>query len=83
VDGWIVIRLAEEKDEVTYLDSLHLLVGGVAIAAESNSSVAAADGEYLTLRRGESVEFRFRAPASFADGDPVSVAATGYYEPLD
>jgi hypothetical protein len=81
VDGWIIIRVAEEKDEVTYLDSFYLLVDGAAIPAESNPAIAAADGEYLTIRRGESVEFRVRAPATFADGAPVSVAATGYYIP--
>jgi hypothetical protein len=87
VDGSIVIRVAEEKDEIAYIDMLALLVDGAAVAAAgadqgAASQVSAADGEYLVLRQGETVDLHFRVPAFFTDGDPVSVVVTGYYQPL-
>ena len=45
--------------------------------------VAAVDGDYLTIRQGESYEFRFRAPKSFSGDDTAAVSATGYYVPLE
>jgi hypothetical protein len=80
-DGAIVIRIVEEKDEVTYLDALVLLIDGVPVFADQSVQVNTADGDYLILRRGESVELRFQVPASFATGDSVSVIAAGYYLP--
>jgi hypothetical protein len=86
VDGFIVVKVAEEKDEVTFIDALYLLIDGKAIHAEDNpgaaSSVAAVDGNYLVLHRDEAYELRFQAPASFAEGDPVAVVVTGYYVPM-
>jgi hypothetical protein len=83
VDGFITIRIAEEKEEITYLDSLALLIDGETIYAEAQPIVLTDDGDYLTLSQGESVELRFPVPASFADGDGVSVVANGYYVPLE
>jgi hypothetical protein len=85
VNGFIVVRVSEEKDEVAFIDALVLLIDGVTVRAEGDSlaaaQVAAADGAYLILRQGEAQELRFRVPASFASGDLVSVVVTGYYLP--
>jgi len=79
VDGAVVIRVAEEKDEVTYLDALILLVDGVPVPAqgEAAAQVAAADGESLILRQGDVAEFRFPVPPTFSG--TASLAVTGYY----
>lgn len=79
VDGYIVIRVAEEKAEVTTLDALALLIDGETVPAEGDPALAAVDGVYLVLRQGEARDLRFRAPDSFKDSDPVSVIVTGYY----
>lgn len=83
VNGEIVIKVAEEKDEVTSIDRLALRIGGVIVPAGADpglaDQVAAVDGNRLTLRRGESAEFRFPVPAGYTPGDPVSVIVTGYY----
>lgn len=85
VNGEIVIRIAEEKDEVTYLDALTLQIGDTVLAAESGAEttalLAGIDGQYLVLHEGESVELRFRAPEGFVDGANATVIATGYYIP--
>lgn len=79
VDGAVVIRVAEEKDEITVIDALVLLVDGVPVPAqgESAAQVAAADGESLILHRGETAEFRFPVPPTFSGA--ASLAVTGYY----
>jgi len=87
VDGSIVIKIAEEKAEVTYIDQLYLLIDGVPVpAAEADSAVAAqvaaADGNYLTLHEGEARQFRFPVSAS-ANHASVSVVAVGYYIPIE
>ena len=83
VDGSIIIKVTEEKDEVTYIDSLYLLIDGATIPAQAEPAVAARiaadDGNYLVLRRGQSYEFRFAVPASWHDRPPASVVVTGYY----
>ena len=85
VDEYIVVRISEEKEEVSYIDRLTLVVGDTTIIAEADPSVSTAlaqsDGQYLVLAQGESLDLRFRAPESFIDGDPVSVIVEGYYEP--
>jgi hypothetical protein len=87
VDGSIVIKVTEEKDEVSYIDSLYLVIDGVAIAAQAESAVvaqiAAVDGDDLILHRGQSYEFRFPVPPSWHDQQPASVVVTGYYTAVD
>jgi hypothetical protein len=84
VDGVITIRIAEERDEVSFIDALYLKIDGATVRAEGDpvvtAQVAAADGNALILQRGDAVELRFRVPASYAEGDPVQVIATGYYD---
>jgi len=81
-DGAIVLRVAEEKDEVTLLDALILRVDGVAVFADM-PELSADDGQTVILRRGESIDLRFPVPAGYAAGDAVSVVASGYYVPVE
>ncbi len=87
VDGSVVVKVAEEKDEVSYIDSLALVTNAGIIAAEADpattTKLASDDGDYLVLKQGDSVKLHFPAPAGLADGDPVSVVVNGYYVPTD
>ncbi|MCZ7545234.1 MAG: hypothetical protein M5R40_17680 [Anaerolineae bacterium] len=86
----IVLRVSEEREEISFIDELYVLVGGVRVRAEGAPDVAAKvaerDGDYLVIASGESVEFRFRVPEPFAGGeqvDAVSVVVSGFYTPLE
>ena len=85
VDGAVIVRLAEEKDEVSYIDSFALVTSAGMIAAEADTEtmakLASDDGNYLVLRKGEAVELRFPAPVGLADGSSVAVVVDGYYVP--
>ncbi|HVO68632.1 MAG TPA: hypothetical protein VMT24_01220, partial [Aggregatilineaceae bacterium] len=84
VDGFIIIHVAEERDEETFIDALYLRIKGVTLLAEGDpvraAHVAAVDGDRLVLHRGEAYEMRFRVPSSYVEGDPVEVIAAGYYD---
>jgi hypothetical protein len=78
--------VAEEKEEVTFIDELYIIVDGVQVRAEASSCSAARekDQDYAVINGGESCTFRFRLPDSFAGrrrGD-VSVVVSGFYVPL-
>ncbi len=79
--GAVVLRISEEKDEVTYLDSVVLLVDGVELPAKQCDHAAppascAADRSFFVLRRGDTLELEFDVPASATE---VLVQARGYY----
>ncbi len=89
VDGFVVLRIAEEKRELTFIDEFYILVDGVKVQVEGDSgaavSVIAKDGDYLILAEGEFHEFRFRLPEMFTARrwGVVSVVVSGYYVPLE
>jgi hypothetical protein len=85
VDGFITLKIAEEKDEITFLDQVYIIVEGIEVRAQANPDIAARvaekDQDYMSLTVGESREFRFRLPDSFAARQrvAVSVVAAGFY----
>jgi hypothetical protein len=87
IDGSAVIKVVEEKDEISYIDALYLEIDGVKISAQPESAAAAQiaeiDGDYLILHRGESREFRFVVPSASSGQQSVSVVATGYYTSVE
>lgn len=85
VDGAITFRVAEEKDEIAFVDELYIIVDGIEVHAEANSGVAVKDQHYLVLISGDSREFRFRLPDSLASRESVtvSVVVSGFYVPLE
>jgi hypothetical protein len=86
IDGIITLRIAEEKDEITYLDALYLIVNGAVVRAEpasdASARIAETDQNYLIITRGESIEFRFQVPDARGQV-PMTVVAAGYYLPLE
>jgi hypothetical protein len=88
-DRSITLVVAEEKEETTYIDELHIIVEGIEVRAAGASRIAAAvaarDQDYLVIASGESREFRFPLPDSFAGREraAVSVVVSGFYAPLE
>ncbi|HEU5056661.1 MAG TPA: hypothetical protein VFU21_09040 [Kofleriaceae bacterium] len=82
--GTTRVRLAEEKPEVTYLDEIVLEVGGVelrplACRGEPVPAYCAADRVPFVMRRGDTLDLEFDAPA----GGDHTLFARGYYVPTD
>ena len=89
VDGAITLMVAEEKDEVTFIDELYVIVEGIEVRAEAITRaagrVAERDQDYLIIPSGESYVFRFRLPDALTGRDraAVSVVVSGFYVPLE
>jgi len=89
VDGAIILRIAEEREEIAFVDQLYLMIDGVQAFAEADpqaaAKVAERDRDYLVLTGGESYEFVFRVPALIAGIEfvDVSVVASGFYVALE
>ncbi len=89
VDGSVILRIAEEKTEISFIDALYIVADGIEIRAEAGSDgaaqVAERDRECLGIHGGESYEFRFKLPDSLADRKqiPVTVVVSGFYAPLE
>jgi hypothetical protein len=85
VDGKIEIRLGEEKDEISYLDFVALRVDGTVITAQPDSEAAvrlsASDGDYLEMRRGDTVTLVFDL-SDLPVPARVEILSRGFYEPL-
>jgi hypothetical protein len=79
--------VVEEKEEITFIDELYIIVDGTEVHVETSSfaaQVAEKDQDYLVIASGESREFRFKLPDSFAGRQlaTVSVVVSGFYLPL-
>jgi hypothetical protein len=85
VDGSIILKVAEEKEETTFIDALSIAVDGTEVRAEAAPHIAAKvaeeDHDYLIISSGESHTFRFNLPDSFAGRKQatVSIVVSGYY----
>lgn len=85
IDGRLVrIRLAEEKPETTYLDAVHLLIDGAAVAPLACSEASPPpyceeDDRFTVLQQGAAMTFEFELPPT----SPASLElrALGYYLP--
>jgi len=78
-------RISEEKDEVTSLDAVSLLVDGVAMSpiacASDDAPYCVNDGLVLRLARGDHLDLAFRIPPG-AECDEIELRANGHYTPL-
>jgi len=80
VGGQVRVKLAEEEDEVSYVDALVLEVGGVT-ASPAHAAMAAVDHTRTTLHKGDAIELTYAV--ALPDGEyPAVAVATGYYVPL-
>jgi hypothetical protein len=82
-DGALEVELREEKPEITYLDDVYLTVGRRLIRPDQCSAAepfCARDGRFAVLHTGDRRRLRFHV-GSIPEGVPVTLWATGYYEP--
>ena len=85
VDGSIILRIAEEKEETSFIDELYIIVDGTVLHPETKNQTAAKvtnkDQSRLVIARGQSYEFAFVLPKRFASQERVeiSVVASGFY----
>jgi hypothetical protein len=83
----VVLAIAEEKEETAFIDEFYIVADGLKVYAEANAQVAAKvakkDQDYLIITSGESYEFSFNLPDSFAgrENTSVSVVVSGFYVP--
>lgn len=87
------LQLVEAKDELTLLDDVALVVGGVSIEprscvdagdagdARSRAAYCGNDARHFTLVRGQSLALVFDIPSGVACTSPT-LRADGYYVPL-
>ncbi len=80
--GPLHLRLAEEEDEVTFLDEIYVEVDGEKLAPAACATTAApaycaADHVPYRLEKGDAIELTFDLPAS----STPTVFARGYYVP--
>jgi hypothetical protein len=80
IGGEVRLRVAEQEEEISHVNSVLLEIGGRSYAP-TEGPLTAADASYQTLKRGEAVELVFKV--GLPDG-PVKaeVLASGYYVPL-
>ena len=80
IDGVINLRIAEEKDEISYIDSFYLLVNDEPVYAD-DPRLSADDNDYLVLHLGDSIDLQFFVGDAAISS--VQVVASGYYEVVE
>lgn len=80
--GRVVVRISEEKREVTYLDEIHALVDGRAVYPRACQQdvpppYCEADGHSAILHTHDALTLELDLPPG-----PAELVATGYYVPL-
>ena len=77
-----VVKIAEEEDEVSYVDRVYLRMkttfGASYIIPAREKDIAVSEGRYITLRRGDTVTLRFDIPPDTAV-EKIYLGASGYY----
>ncbi len=85
LEGRVRVRIQEEKDEITYLDGLTLVVDGQRLQAQVDGQVKAEllahDGDYVVLHKGDAIDIEFTLPEGVTSTDTIQLEAHGYYEP--
>jgi hypothetical protein len=87
IDGSVIFAVAEEKEETSFIDEFYIIADGMKVRAEAEPHVAAQvaekDQDYLIITGGESYEFSFKLPGSFAGREQttVLVVVSGFYAP--
>ncbi|MEM7028751.1 MAG: leucine-rich repeat domain-containing protein [Chloroflexota bacterium] len=89
VDGRLTIRIDEEKEEISYLDELYILVADQRLRPQGDPEIvkqlAATDQKHLVLHKGDQHILYFEFPATMTSVThiDVTIVASGYYVPLE
>lgn len=78
--GRVVLRIVEEKREITSLDRVALRVGDRVILPQASPALQLADDSVIRLARGDRVELSFLLPEG-ADPADMELLVHGWYEP--
>lgn len=74
------IRIQEEKEETSYLNSVVLKVGNQTYFPVQ-ASLQNIDTQYHTLQKGDMIEIAFELKGEVSSKTPIILETTGYYEP--
>lgn len=81
----LIIKVSEEKDEISYLDHIYLQVGNQIYNPETNiailNQINKTDNNYYKMQKGESFELKFTLPENIGSEDKIKLFAKGYYIP--
>jgi hypothetical protein len=84
-NGLVKLKVCEEKDELSYIDEIVLIIDGHTVYPVQDSEKAYAvsyiDHEYLVLKKGDTVEFFYEIPVKLSGSTVWMVRSTGYYIP--
>ena len=79
----LLIKIAEQKDEISYLDHIYLQVGNQIIKPECEKNllqkIQSNDNEYYQLQKGEYFELIFILPENIDKTTKIQLVAKGYY----
>jgi len=77
----IVVRIKEEKDEISYLNQISVISDGKMIKPKrlgNNSDLLVDDANYYALKKGEYVDLEFKV----AKNSKITLIGKGYYIPF-
>jgi hypothetical protein len=79
----IKVKICEEKEEVSYIDEIVLIVNGETFYpvqdSQEASDISSIDGKYLILKENDSAVFTYRLPFDLSGAIDCEIKATGYY----
>jgi hypothetical protein len=83
------LLITEEKDEVSYLDHIYLLINGKEIVqpqienAQVQSLMDGVDGRYFQMKKGDRFYLTFKIPDEYVGKvESAVIYSKGYYIPL-
>ena len=81
ISGRLKLRIAEERMEETFVDSVALRAGSEILRPRFvPSELSAVDARYARLLRGDTIEIEFEVPAGSASD--LTLLSTGFYVPV-
>jgi hypothetical protein len=84
-DNLVKLLIWEEKDEVSHIDEVVLIVNGITLYplqdSENALTVSYIDNEYMIMEKGDTVELSYKIPFEPSDNIIWMVRSTGYYIP--
>lgn len=86
INGQLKIQIHEEKDEITHIDKLNLVVDGQVYLPETiNPEIAqklnTQDGQDWEMTKGDSITLTFTIDQEIDENSEISLEAHGYYVP--
>lgn len=86
IDGKLKIQIHEEKDEITHIDKLNLVVDGKVYVPETINpelaqKLSSQDGEDWKMKKGDHISLTFNIDQEVNENSEIYLEAHGYYVP--